>query len=303
MAYSVHPLQKGTWIEIEHPTAEDVDYLRREFPFFHLTNLEDSQERVQQSKLDIYDGYMFMSVAVPLQFAQGKRLVNLEFSLFLTEHAIITITQEQTELFQQEKHEGDTVANIRLADTPQLMAYRFLEKLYDTSTKNVDAIGRAINAIDEHILDVQTSSIIRNIAILQRNLIYFMTSLDSALPLFVELEQKNICFGEISMKEYWGDLVDTLRQQRESLDDFDRLLSKLAKAHENVLSYHTNHVIHILTIISVIFLPLNLIAGVFGMNFARIPAASLDGGFFLAILMMIMVAVGMIAYFRYKKWV
>jgi len=303
MAYTIHDLQKGRWIEIERPTQEDVEFLRSEFPIFHLTNLEDSQERVRQSKLDIYERYMFMSVAVPLQFAQGKRLVNLEFSFFLTDETIVTITQEHTDLFMQEQKEGDSVANIRLADTPQLMAYRFLEKLYDTSNKNIDLIGRAINAIDEHILDVQTSSIIRNIAILQRNLIYFMTTLNSALPLFVELEQKNIRFGEISMKEYWGDLVDTLRQQQEMLDDFDSLLTKLAKAHENVLGYHTNHVIHILTTISVIFLPLNLIAGVFGMNFSYIPTALLPEGFFLAIVMMFVTALGMLLFFRYKGWV
>lgn len=302
MAYTVRDLQKGRWIEIEKPTQKDVELLRENFPFFHLTNLEDSQEHVQQSKLDIYDQYMFMSVAVPLQFIQGKRLSNLEFSFFLTEDAIVTITQEKTDLFKQEQQEGDMVVNQRLADTPQLMAYRFLEKLYDTSHKNIELIAKAINSIDEQILDVRSSSIIRNISILQRNLIYFMTTLDSALPLIMELEQKNVCFGSVSMKEYWGDLVDTLKQQRDALDDYDRFLTKLAKAHENVVGYHTNHVIHLLTIISVIFLPLNLISGIFGMNFLFIPAAGHPIGFFLAILMMFAVAATMIAIFKYKKW-
>jgi magnesium transporter len=302
MAYTVRELQNGRWVEIENPSQKDVEFLRENFPFFHLTNLEDSQEHVQQSKLDIYDQYMFMSVAVPLQFTQGKRLSNLEFSFFLTEGAIVTITQEKTELFKQEQREGDMLVNERLQDTPQLMAYRFLEKLYDTSQKNVELIGKAINDIDEDILDVRSSSIIRNISILQRNLIYFMTTLDSALPLIMELEQKNVCFGSISMKEYWGDLVDTLKQQRDMLDDYDRFLTKLAKAHENVVGYHTNHVIHLLTIISVIFLPLNLISGIFGMNFAFIPAAEHPIGFFIALLMMLSVAITMIAIFKYKKW-
>ncbi len=303
MAFSVHTLQKGRWIEIEKPTQDDVEFLRQEFPYFHLTNLEDSQERVQQSKLDIYEQYMFMSVAVPIQFSQGKRLVNLEFSFFLTENAIVTITQEKTDLFKQEQQEGDTVANIKLADTPQLMAYRFLEKLYDTSAKNIESVGKMINSIDDYILDVRSSTIIRNISILQRNMIYFMTTLESALPLLTELEQKNVCFGDVSMNEYWGDLVDTLRQQRELLDDYDRLLSKLAKAHENVLNYHTNHVIHVLTIISVIFLPLNLIAGIYGMNFSVLPTAHHPLGFFIALLTMILVAASMLLFFRYKKWV
>jgi magnesium transporter len=302
MSYTINNLANGKWIEIEKPSSEDIDFLRREFPTFKLTNLEDSQERVQRAKLDLFEDHMFMSVTVPINYIQGKRLSALEFSFFLTKDAIVTITQEKTDLFKEEKQEGDHVANIKLEDTPSLLAYRFLEKLYDTSSKTVDTLGRAINEIDANILDVRSSSIIRNISIVQRNLIYFTTTLHAAIPCFEELENKSINFGDSTIKEYWGDLVDTLKQQRDLIEDFDGLLSKLAKAHENVLSYHTNHVIHVLTIISVIFLPLNLIAGTFGMNFSYIPAASHFLGFFLAIFMMFLVALGMILIFKYKKW-
>ena len=171
MSYTINNLANGKWIEIEKPSSEDIDFLRREFPTFKLTNLEDSQERVQRAKLDLFEDHMFMSVTVPINYIQGKRLSALEFSFFLTKDAIVTITQEKTDLFKEEKQEGDHVANIRLEDTPSLLAYRFLEKLYDTSSKTVDTLGRAINEIDANILDVRSSSIIRNISIVQRNLI------------------------------------------------------------------------------------------------------------------------------------
>jgi magnesium transporter len=244
-----------------------------------------------------------MSVMTPINYNNGKKLTGFEFSFFLTDDAIVTITQQPTDLLQQEFREEDRVANVSLERTPQLLAYRFLERLYDTSYKNIELISKAINMIDDQILDVRSSSIIRNISILQRNIIFFMTTLESALPNFQELEHKNVNFGRLAMDEYWGDLVDTIKQQHDLLDDYDRILSKLAKAHENIVGYHTNHVIHVLTIISVIFLPLNLIAGIYGMNFSFIPTAEHPIGFFLALLTMIFVSLVMILFFKYKKWI
>lgn len=303
MSHKINQIQKGKWIEIEQPTKEDLELLKKEFPQFHPTNLEDSMQRVSRAKLDLIDDYLFMSLIVPMEMPQGQRTKNFEASIFLTKEAVVTITHEKTDIFRQEQQEKDVMAEIVLPSTPDVLAYRFLEAIYDTSAQTIDSINKAITVIDHNILNIRSSKTIRDISILQRNIIYFITTLKASIPYIHELEQKNVKFGTISMREYWGDLLDKLRLQRDLLEDYDNLLTKLSKAHENYLTYHTNHVINLLTIISVILLPLNLIAGIYGMNFDFLPAANHPSGFFLTLIFMGLIALIMILCFKYKKWI
>lgn len=303
MSHKITQLQFGRWIEIEQPDKKDLDLLSREFPFFHPTNLEDAFQRVPRAKSDITDQYMFLSVAVPTKIIQGKKATNFELSIFLTDDDLVTISHEKTDIFRLEQKEVEEMATVKLPENPQILAYRFLEILYDLSSKAIDRINTAIGTIDDHILDISSKNIIRDISVLQRNIIFLMTTIHAAIPIFEELEHKNVGFGKINMKEYWGDLVDKQKQQRDILEDYDTLLSKLAKAHETYLGFHTNNIINVLTAVSAIFLPLNLVAGIYGMNFEYLPFSDQPFGFFATIIFMYIIAMGMFFYFKYRKWI
>lgn len=303
MSYKLTPLQSGRWIEIELPNEADLAYLKQEFPDIHPTNLEDAFQRVPRAKLDITEKYTFLSVNVPIRVIQGKKATNFELSMFLMQDAIITITHEKTDLFKQEQKEAEEIATVTLPENPQILAYRFLEILYEMSTRTIDKINNVISYIDEHILDVTSKAIIRDISVLQRNIIYFMTTLHASIPIFEELEHKNISYSATEMKAYWGDLVDKLKMQRDTLEDYDILLSKLAKAHETYLGFHTNNVINILTIVSVILMPLNLVASIYGMNFEIIPTSGHPYGFWGALLTMLVIGLSLIIFFKHKKWI
>lgn len=294
-------LQRGEWVEIQQPNMADIQQLRKMFPEFHPTNLEDSMQKVTRAKLDLTNKYVFISVTVPFTFSFGERAKNFELSMFLTENAIVTVTPDTAHILQKEKSETESIANVTLPENPQLLAYRFFEVLYDTSAKNIEKISQAIDTIDQNILDVTTSNMIRNISILSRNIIYFLTTLETSIPYFEELENKNVSFGTTSMKEYWGDILDKLRSQKDLLEDYEKLLSKLAKTHENLLTHHTNGIIKILTVFSVLLLPLNLVASIYGMNFTHLPGAHHPTGFYLALISMAILGVGLYAIFKYKK--
>jgi Mg2+ and Co2+ transporter CorA len=69
------------------------------------------------------------------------------------------------------------------------------------------------------------------------------------------------------------------------------------------MSHRTTEIMRLLTLITAIFMPLTLITGIFGMNFDVIPGLHKAYGFWLALVAMLGVVVGMIAYFRHKHWV
>jgi magnesium transporter len=70
----------------------------------------------------------------------------------------------------------------------------------------------------------------------------------------------------------------------------------------NSTSLRLNEVMKALTIVSTIFLPLSFVAGVYGMNFNKIPLAQHQLGFYIACAGMVAIGIGMLLYFKWRKW-
>ena len=73
--------------------------------------------------------------------------------------------------------------------------------------------------------------------------------------------------------------------------------------HFNAQSHRANEIMRTLTVLTAVFLPLNLIAGIFGMNFEFIPLLHLANGFWIAMALMLLVAVGLVVYFWRKRFI
>jgi Mg2+ and Co2+ transporter CorA len=73
--------------------------------------------------------------------------------------------------------------------------------------------------------------------------------------------------------------------------------------HFSAQSNRTNDIMRTLTVLTAIFLPLNLVTGVFGMNFEVMPLLKLDGGFWISIGLMVLIASGLIGFFLRKRYV
>ena len=88
----------------------------------------------------------------------------------------------------------------------------------------------------------------------------------------------------------------------DSLDTYKDLTSGLMDIYINMQNSRMNEVMKVLTVISTIFIPLTFIVGVYGMNFDVMPELRWQFGYALVWGVMALVTVGMIRYFRYKKW-
>jgi magnesium transporter len=89
----------------------------------------------------------------------------------------------------------------------------------------------------------------------------------------------------------------------DTLESYRDLLASIQDLYLSVLSYRMNDVMKVLTVMSSIFIPLTFIVGVYGMNFEYMPELHSRWGYPLVWLAMILSAVGMLFYFRHKRWI
>ena len=88
----------------------------------------------------------------------------------------------------------------------------------------------------------------------------------------------------------------------DSLDIYRDMLSGLMELHLSYINNRTNDIMKFLTMISTIFIPLSFIAGVYGMNFDNMPELHTEFGYFVALLIMLGTALGLLVYFKKKSW-
>ncbi len=98
------------------------------------------------------------------------------------------------------------------------------------------------------------------------------------------------------MHDHLSQIIDGIDHQIETLDGFAELSQAEA-------ANRLNHVMRLLTVISTIFIPLSFVAGVYGMNFDNMPELRTRNGYFIILGLMFLAAVGMLWYFKRKKWV
>jgi magnesium transporter len=100
---------------------------------------------------------------------------------------------------------------------------------------------------------------------------------------------------------YFDDIVDAAERIWDLLDNYKEVVEGLEQTNESVISHRQNDVLRILTVFSVVLLPLTLISGIFGMN-VDFPGFGTAGAFWGIVGVMIGLAVGLVGFFRYKRW-
>ena len=99
------------------------------------------------------------------------------------------------------------------------------------------------------------------------------------------------------------DLIEHIRRVSEFSVNQQREIDSMVQLHFSAVAHRTNEIVRVLTLISAIFLPLTLIAGIFGMNFQNMPELKTEYGYFFTLGGMAGLAVGLLIYFKFKKWI
>ena len=152
--------------------------------------------------------------------------------------------------------------------------------------------------MEEEIFGERVRRTIQEISIIRRDIIAFRRLIKPLIPVISSLERKQRPFLNLDTEEYFGDIADHLSKIWDTLEDYKEVIEGLSDTLTSLTSNRINEIIKVLTIISVILLPLTLISGIFGMNVELPPLT-----FALIVALMAAVAILMLAFFRWRKWI
>jgi magnesium transporter len=294
-----------TWTDIQRPAAQDMEYLRDHYPFFHPLDLEDCLSKIERPKIDEYENYLFIVMHFPVFNKVTRRLERSEVDIFIGRGFLVTVSDGTLKPFVEDFANCQQDEGIRgqfMGRGSYYLLYMLIDDLVDYCFPIVDKENHNIEGIEERIFDGNAAEIVKEISVVRRNLINFRRTIKPQMKIMASLERKDWEFLRGDLEVYWGDVSDHIVQIWERLEDLWDVIEGLSETIESLTSHRINEVMRILTIFSVIMLPLSVISGIYGMNLGQLPLASHPLAFAIIVGIMAAIVIGMLAYFRREGW-
>ena len=293
-----------TWINIEQPTEQETDYLQQNYPF-HPLDLDDCLSRIQRPKIDEYKDYLFLVMHFPVFNKEVRVTTPSQISVFIGPSYLITLHKGElkplVKLFRECQIDEESRQE-HLSQGPSYLLYRIVDRLVDSCFPIANKLQDNIEDVEDRIFANRGRSQIKEISVLRRDVISFRRIIWPMRAVICSLEPKIRRFAKIDLAVYFGDTVDHLDKIWDALDEYKEIIEGLNDTHDSLASNNTNEVMRILTIIATIFMPITLIASLWGMN-VPLPFGNSEHGLVYIVIIMAGIVSGMLYFFRRRHWI
>ncbi len=291
------------WINIERPRSVDMAWLEEHFEF-HPLDYEDVRSRNQRPKVDEYDDYLFIVLHFPRYDKRVSRLNAAEVDIFVGPDFLITLPNEPLQpieyLFERCRTNEEVREDI-FSKGPGYLLYKIVDDSVDASFPMLAKMGNKLERIEEDIFEGKGEEVVRDISNVKQEIINFRKVVRPQRAAFRDLERNKARYIAEDLDIYFEDIIDASERVWDMLENYKEVVEGLEATNESALAHRTNETFRILTAISLIFLPLTLIASIFGMN-VEVPGQGSIHAFWVIMVVMLAVLVGVALFFRRRGW-
>jgi len=258
---------KVNWINIDG--LGDLDLLRKLAERFglHPLALEDVLNTTQRPKVEPYEENIFI-VSEMVYFDSEEELVFEQVSLFLGDNFLLTFQEEKGhdafENVRRRLRAGRGYSRQRKAD---YLTYALLDAIIDQFFPVLEAIGDAVEEIEEELLEKPSKDTLRRLYESKRTLVQMRRASWPHREILNALMRDDT--GRVSRETtmFLRDCYDHITQIIDIIESYRDLSAGLMDVYLSSLGFRTNEIMRVLTVVSTIFIPLTFLAGVYGMNF------------------------------------
>ena len=293
------------WTHLTNNSAKEMEFLRNKFSF-HPLDLEDCLSPIQRPKLDEYDNYLFMIMSFPYYDRKTREILGSEVDFFIGPNYLVTVSDGRLPTlmnFFEQCQMNDTYRAKYLTGGPAYLLSSILNVLEGYLHPILNHINLDIENVQKVIFSGYEKKMVKEILIIKRNIISFRKIMQAHKNVIHKLiAKKEKFFIPKSANLY---LANNLEQTKDIWDNLESLKENIDALHttnESLISFRLNDIMKILTMISVVLLPVNLIATIFGMNTPVMPLVNHPNGFYLILGLMGLLLTGFVIFFKKKDW-
>jgi magnesium transporter len=268
----------------------------------HPLAVEDIVHTGQRPKVDEYPHHVFLVLRMLRWNDDLDEIDDEQVSLAIGDGWVVSFQERVGDVFDPIRTRlSSNRGRVRRMGADYL-AYVLVDAIVDHYFVVLETLGERIEALGESIADDVDGETMTSIRRLKKELLFMRKSVWPLREVISSLQRDHGDWIGKSTLPYLRDLYDHTIQIIDTVETYRDMVSGLMDLHMSTMSQRMNEVMKVLTIIATIFIPLSFVAGVYGMNFRYMPELMWRYGYFGALGLMLAIAVGMLVYFKRKKW-
>jgi magnesium transporter len=291
-----------SWINVDglHDVGA-VERLAERFDIHPLT-LEDIVNTQQRPKMEEYESYLYFVLKMLLYDDDSRGIQAEQVSLVLGKNYVISFQEKEGDIFEPIRQRIRSGKGKIRKMGPDYLAYALIDAVVDHYFVILERSGEVIEELEEKVVTDPRPETIHDINRLKRDTIQLRRSVWPLREVISALERGESPVIQKSTRVYLRDVYDHTIQVIDTVETYRDMISGMHDTYLSSISNRMNEVMKVLTIIATIFIPLTFIAGIYGMNFQHMPELGWRWSYFAVWGVMAAVAVGMVRYFKRKKW-
>jgi magnesium transporter len=289
------------WVDLCKPTDQESFILTHDFKF-HPLAIEDVISEKPRTKIDDYDNYLFMVFQIVDYIGRQEGLKVSEIDLFLSQNSLVTIHYDEHRIFDYLYHRAERDERL-MARGSDFLFHAVVDTIVDNYNTTLDILEYEVDQVEDDVLGEPDEDTIRSIFTLRRDIVQLKRIVLPQKEIISRLSREHFKHINKIAAVYFSDIYDHLVRVNDLADFHREILNSSLEVYYSAVSTKTNDIIKVLTIFTVLFIPPTFLVGLWGMNFSHMPELDWQYGYFWALAVMLLVVVGLVVFFRKKKWI
>lgn len=305
------------WIDVETTQREDLNEIAQRFNLHELT-LEDSLDRNHLPKLEDYGSYLFLifrglALRSPVirpddtedseeEGHSDEEDFTSQVAMYLSEKFVITIRTNDIPWFEAVLRQVKQHPEKTMAMGPDAIAHRVIDVGIDRFERGLELFDKKIDSLEEAAIGRLEEFEMYEILDLKRELIALRQIARSQRAIILRLSNETSPVVEPERRRYFKDIDDQAVSLINILDKLVDNIQGVRDAYFAMSNVRLGDTMRILAIITTILAPLNIMVGIYGMNFEVMPLLHDRNGFWMVVGILLGTTAAMLLYFRKKRW-
>ncbi|MFL0354600.1 magnesium/cobalt transporter CorA [Xanthomarina sp. GH4-25] len=301
-AFNFKKTESVSWININGLNhIKDIEKVGKHYNL-HPLIIADIANTSQRPKIDVYDDYIFVVLKM-LYYDDNENIKIEQISLVLGSNYVLTFQEIEGDVFNNVR-DRLRLANGRIRTLgPDYLLYALIDAIVDHYYIVAETMSNKIEDLEEALFNGNINeNLSQEVLNLKKEVLKIRRSIFPIREIISRIEKNEHALIEQNTIQYYRDIYDHVIQLSDSVDISREMIWSLMDMYMTTISNKMNEVMKVLTIMASIFIPLTFIAGIYGMNFDNIPELHYKYSYYILWGVMILIFIGMIYYFKKKKW-
>src|ERR1035437_9845931 len=293
---------KLSWLNIDG--LDNIDLMENLAHIYKIDNniLSDVMNPSARPKMQEFDNGIFVTIKMVQSNEEDDLLTVENLSIIIADNILISFQEQPGIVFEPIRERIRRHKNKIRTSGSDYLAFALLDVVVDNYIYNIGLLGEKIESLEEDMTNDPKKELLDDINAFKRELNFFRKNIKPAKEMILNLTKLDSEFIHDENTVHFRELQDNINEASELTDSYREILYDQLSIYHSSMSTKLNEIMRVLTIISVIFIPITFIVGVYGTNFVNVPELHWNYGYYIMWAIMVSTTLGMLWFFKRKKW-